>query len=83
MADRITPAQIRGARGMLDWSMVRLATAAGLSISTVKRFESGDQPVSDDRVARMQDAVETEGVRFLADDGDGPGLRRGREQSHR
>ncbi len=72
----ITPAQIRAARAMLDWSMVDLAEAARVSVSTIKRFESGDrQPVSDGTVARMQDAAETKGVRFLADDGKGPGVR--------
>ncbi|WP_342398957.1 helix-turn-helix transcriptional regulator [Lichenibacterium dinghuense] len=71
-----TPAQIRAARGMLNWSMLDLAKAAGVSISTVKRFEcEGDQPVSADTVGMMQDAAETEGVRFLADDGNGPGVR--------
>lgn len=61
---------------MLGWSMLDLANAARISVSTVKRFESeGAQFVSVDIVARMQDAAETEGVRSLADDGDGPGLR--------
>lgn len=74
--DRPTPAQIRAARGMLDWSMTNLADAARVSVSTIKRYESeGDQPVSADTIALMQDALETEGVRFLSDDGNGPGLR--------
>ena len=72
----ISPAQIRAARAMLDWSMMDLAEAARVSVSTVKRFESeGDQPVSADTVALMQDARETEWVRFLDDDGNGPGVR--------
>ena len=72
----IVPAQMRAARAMLDWSMMDLAEAACLSVSTVKRFEGGDrQPVSDNAVAMMQDAAETEGVYFLADDGNGPGVR--------
>ena len=76
MSDDLTPAQIRAARAMLDWSMADLAEAARLSISTVKRFETGGaQPVSDEAVGMMRDAAETEGVRFLDDDGDGPGVR--------
>ena len=71
-----TPAQIRGARAMLDWSMLNLAKAARVSVSSVKRFEdSGLQFVSLDIVAMMQDALETEGIRFLTDDGNGVGLR--------
>lgn len=72
----ISPAQMRAARGALAWSMLDLAKAAGLSVSTVKRFETGaEQAVSDGTVALMRDAAEAEGVRFLADEGDGPGVR--------
>ena len=54
--------------------MAKLAAAAHLSVSTIKRFEDGGAAaVSDDAIALIQDALETEGVRFLADDGDGPG----------
>ena len=76
MADRLSPAQIRGARAMLGWSMVDLARATRVSVSTVKRFENErSAPVSDGAVALMQDALETEGVCFLPDDGFGPGVR--------
>ena len=72
----ITPRQIRAVRAMLNWSMTDLARAAGVSISTVKRFEDGSvQNVSDHAAAQLQDAAETEGVRFLADDGNGVGVR--------
>lgn len=76
MLDRPTPTQIRGARAMLDWSMVDLANAARVSVSTVKRIEDGSSESGSDRVfALIQDALETEGARFLPDDGDGPGVR--------
>ena len=69
----ISPAQVRAARALLNWSMMDLATAARVSVSTVKRFDDGQgSPTS---VGLMQDALETEGVRFLADDGNGPGVR--------
>jgi predicted transcriptional regulator len=72
----ITPSQIRAARGMLDWSMVNLASAARVSVSTVKRIEDGlSDPMTERTIALMQDALETEGVRFLTDDGNGPGVR--------
>lgn len=81
--ERPSPAQIRGARAMLDWSMMDLARAAGLSISTVKRFEGSDgRYVSDEAIAMMQDAAETEGVRFLSDDGSGSGVRLRRRSAH-
>lgn len=61
----ISPAQIRAARAMLDWSMATLADKARVSISTVKRFEDGQgAPAS---VGMMQDALEVEGIRFVED----------------
>lgn len=72
----ILPAQIRAARAMLDWSMTDLAKAARVSVSTVKRVEDGGpQLVSAGTVSLIRDALETEGVRFLNDDGNGPGIR--------
>ncbi len=69
----ISPAQMRAARAMLDWSMVDLAEKARVSISTVKRFEDGQgAPAS---IAMMWDALRTEGIQFLDDDGNGCGLR--------
>ena len=60
---------------MLGWSMVVLAKAARVSVSTIKRVEDGSpQPVSDSVFAVIRDALETEGVRFLADDGEGIGV---------
>ncbi len=73
---RLTPAQIRGARGMLNWSMFNLAQAAGVSISTVKRTEdAGLQIVSDDAVLKIRSALEAVGVGFLDDVGEGVGMR--------
>lgn len=63
----ISPAQVRAARAMLDWTIVDLAEKARISISTVKRFEDGQgAPAS---VGMMQDALETEGIRFVEDKG--------------
>lgn len=61
---------------MLDWSIVDLARAAGVSVSTVKRAE-GSLPgtVSGAVITVMRDALESVGVILLADEGDGPGVR--------
>lgn len=73
---RLIPAQIRAARGALDWSMLDLARAAGVSISTVKRMETAEAaPVSDKVHAGMLSALEAAGVRLLDDEGEGWGLR--------
>jgi hypothetical protein len=39
VSDMLSPAQIRGAQGMLDWSMSDLAKATQVSVSTVQRVE--------------------------------------------
>ena len=76
MPSRLMPSQIRGARGMLDWSMLELARAAGVSVSTVKRMEVDElQLVSGGTVALVQAAFETVGVYFLDDMGEGIGMR--------
>ena len=76
MSDRLTSTQVRGARAMLGWSMMALANAARVSVSTVKRIEDGgSQPVSDAILAVVRNALEREGVHFLADDGEGSGVR--------
>ena len=76
MTDMPSPDQIRAARGMLDWSIADLAKAARVSISTVQRLEGTGQIITSDRsLALVQDALETEGVRFLTHDGDGHGIR--------
>ncbi len=72
----ITPAQIRGARGMLDWSMTDLAKASGVSVSTVKRVGDGRMAlVSPTTVSQIRGALEAAGVEFLGDEGSGPGMR--------
>ena len=76
MIDRPSSDQIRAARGMLDWSIADLAEAARVSISTVQRIDGTGQIITSDRsLALVQGALETEGVRFLANDGDGHGIR--------
>ena len=67
-------AQIRGARGLLGWSQTELAEAAGLSLPTVKRYETGrGAKVSDDAAVKMVRALEAAGVEFT--NGDAPGVR--------
>ncbi len=72
----ITPAQIRGARGMLDWSMMDLARASGVSVSTVKRVgDGGVAAISSVMIGQIQNSLEAAGVEFLGDEGNGPGMR--------
>ena len=60
---------------MLAWSMMNLAKAASVSVSTVKRMEMAEpQPVSEASCTRVRLAFEEVGVRFLSDMDRGVGL---------
>jgi transcriptional regulator with XRE-family HTH domain len=81
----ITSAQIRAARGLLNWSAAQLGSRAGMSWSTVQRAESGDGTprVHAETLDRIQRALEAASIEFIAEDrGGGPGvrLRRGEPQ---
>lgn len=71
-----TISQVRAARGLLGWSQSRLAEEAGLSLPTVKRYESSSSiRVSPDAIAALQRALERGGIIFVAENGAGPGVR--------
>lgn len=69
----IVAAQCRAARGLLDWSRDRLATAAGLDPDDVRAFERGEPQPGDRIAAAIRDAFVAAGVEFL--DGATPGVR--------
>ena len=82
MTDTIDDARIRGARAMLDLSMVDLAKSAGVSVATVRRMQDGE-PATVAAFDAVQHALEAEGALFLDDDGAGPGVRaRKRHHDH-
>jgi len=68
----------RAARALLRWGSEELATEAGLSLSTVKRFERGGI-VRAPSVEAMLNALQRAGLEFIAAGGrsldGGPGLR--------
>lgn len=81
MVIALSKEQIRGARGMLDWSLTDLARAAEVSVSSIKRLETaGLDAVSANLVTKMRAALERHGITFLPDEGAGPGLRLGPRQ---
>ncbi len=71
----MTPAQCRAARGLLDWTQVKLAEAAGLTLSTVVKFERNGRTVAAGAVQAMKRALEKAGVEFIAENGGGVGVR--------
>ena len=65
----MTPAQCRKARELLEWTPADLARAAGVSVFTVRNFESGK--VAGTRLAPklLKRTLEGAGVRFTASNG--------------
>ena len=71
----ITRLQVRMARTALGWGVRDLARKAGVSPTTVSRFENGAH-TRVDTVALFQDVLERAGVVFIAaDESGGPGVR--------
>ena len=76
-----SPSQIRAARALVGWSQTQVATAAGLSIPTVKRAEAdGGIRVSEEALVAIACALKKAGVEFIAENGGGPGVRLRRPQ---
>lgn len=77
----VSPAQLRGGRGLLGWSQSDLAEHAGLSLPTVKRVETDlGIRVSEEAQAKLRSALERAGVEFIPENGGGPGVRLRRRQ---
>jgi transcriptional regulator with XRE-family HTH domain len=75
------PSQIRAARALVGWSQTEVASAAGLSIPTVKRAEADDGiRVSDDAMVAIANALKKAGVEFISENGGGAGVRLAKRQ---
>ena len=73
--DRITPAQCRGARALVEMTQPELAEAANLSLSTVVDFERSRRDVSVDAAKAIRKALERADIEFINENGGGPGVR--------
>ena len=73
----ITSAQIRGARGLLNWSRRELAENSGVSFASMMRLESFDGvPASNFKTLEaIKKAFEDAGIEFIGTPEDGPGVR--------
>ena len=71
----ITRLQVRMARTALGWGVRDLARKAGVSPTTVTRFENGAH-TRVDTLGQMQEVLERAGILFIAaDESGGPGVR--------
>ncbi len=67
----ITSAQIRAARGLLNWSARELSARSGISQSSINRAEcaEGRPSMHEHSLAAIKAALERYGVKFLEDSG--------------
>jgi len=69
----LTPAQSRAGRALINWSQPQLAEASGVSVSTIRDFETGKRSPIGNNLAALQRALEAAGVEFT--NGGQPGVR--------
>ena len=65
----MTPEQCRAARGFLDWSQSDLATAANVSLSTIRDYEKGRRIPIANNLAAIEGALHAQGVRLSIENG--------------
>ncbi|MGR3804819.1 helix-turn-helix domain-containing protein [Marinibacterium profundimaris] len=70
----VTSAQIRAARGLLNWTVRDLAEKAGVHRNTVTRAET-DANGPGTAQAAIRAALEAAGVEFIPENGGGAGVR--------
>ena len=72
----VTSDQFRAARAMLGWSLLELATAAKVSVSSVVSAEGRipERGAKGSTVA-VRETLETAGICFIGDEGDGAGVK--------
>jgi transcriptional regulator with XRE-family HTH domain len=68
--------QIKAARVFLEWEQHDLAERSGLSLPTIQRMEKlGVERSSAGNAYKVQRALEDGGVTFIAENGEGAGVR--------
>lgn len=70
----MSPEQCRAARGWLDWSQSDLATAASVSLSTVRDFEKGRRVPIANNLGAMESALRAKGISFVQENGVASGI---------
>jgi len=65
----ITTAQIRGARGILNWSQTELAQRTGISATSIGSIENGQSTPRANTMQTIQKAFEDAGLEFIGREG--------------
>lgn len=70
----VTSAQVRAARGLLNWTVRDLAERSGVHRNTITRVETETTGPGHSHAA-IRAALEAAGVIFIDENGAGPGVR--------
>ena len=73
MRRRVTSAQIRAGRGLVNWSVRELSERSGVHRNTITNFETGKSGGDESTIAAIRAALESAGVVFT--NGDEPGVK--------
>jgi transcriptional regulator with XRE-family HTH domain len=71
----MTPSHCRAARGLLNWNQDELATAARVSVVTLRNFENEKSTPQRATLDVIQRAIEAAGVDLIPENGGGAGVR--------
>jgi transcriptional regulator with XRE-family HTH domain len=71
----ISRQQVRTARQLLGWSLSDLAAHVGVWRATAWAFEAGKEPAEVFDLGIVRRALESAGVIFVDENGEGPGVR--------
>jgi predicted transcriptional regulator len=79
---KVSIRQLKAARALIGWSQEELASAADLSLPTIKRLEAAEGWLAGRQttVHSIRAALERAGIEFIDENGGGPGVRLSKRQ---
>ncbi len=75
-----TAAQCRAARALIGWSQDKLAAESKVAKATIANFEADRRAPYERTLTDLRAALETAGIVFVAENGEGPGVRLKKER---
>ena len=74
---KVSIVQLKAARMLVEWSQEELASAAGISLPTIKRLEAAKGLLGgrETTAQKIRNALQKAGVEFIDENGGGAGVR--------